>query len=237
MDPTEPTREELLELLASLEARTGVRIGPPQVARRYNQLAARVVDLGDGDSQTGVAAIMDSPPYASALGVEGPTLRERVVSVDWATGFGFEPVAVDVGSAADAQRGERIVNARLNSWPMIRIPAEAPESVVQHLNAVDVAQHLADWMRTRITPGADPRAECEPFDWRMARYLLTQRPRAIAEVRGDDGRVRCVVMDNPRARVDRVVPEDVARWRDPKHRAAMTERAREYASHLPGRRA
>lgn len=136
--------------------------------------------------------------------------RERVVSVDWATGFGF-------GSTITA----------------IAVPSLMRYDVFSD----DHRCHVADWMRTRVTPGADPRAECEPFDWRMTRYLLTQRPRAIAEIRGDDGRVRCVVMDNPRARVDRVVPEDVARWRDPKHRAAMTERAREYASHLPGRRA
>ena len=84
--------------------------------------------------------------------------------------------------------------------------------------------------RTRIEPGADPRAECAPFDWEMARFQLEQRPRAIAEVRDKDGKLRCIVMDNPRNRVERVVPEDVARWRDPKHREALTKRAREYAA-------
>lgn len=95
--------------------------------------------------------------------------------------------------------------------------------------------HLADLLRTRIRPGADPRAECEPFDWQTMRHLLARRPHAIAEVTVFDADnrivgIRCVVMDHPLARVRCVVPEDVARWRDPKHRAALTERARAYAT-------
>lgn len=137
------------------------------------------------------------------------------------------------------------LNARLNSWPMIRIPAEAPESVVQHRNAVDVARHLADWMRTRITPGADPLAEWDDeVQIEAARELMDGGTRVVefsyVDEHGD--RINCVSNESLSLQplfddAHRDVPCDVVRWRDPKHRAAMTERAREYASHLPGRRA
>lgn len=99
----------------------------------------------------------------------------------------------------------------------------------------DARQHVADFNHTCIMPGANPRAKCEPFDWQKMRHLLGQRSRAIAEVAtfDVDGRIvgiRCIVMDHPLARVRVVVPEDVARWRDPEHRAELTRRARAYAT-------
>lgn len=94
----------------------------------------------------------------------------------------------------------------------------------------DALRHAEDMMRTSVEPGADPRAACLPFSWKYMRSLLESRPRAVAEVRGEDGSLRCVVMDDWRARVDRVVPEDLARWRDPDHRQAIEVRARAYAT-------
>lgn len=131
--------------------------------------------------------------------------------------------------------------------PVVRYPLSAPwhpEGGEQYAagfwlpyiaSEEDARQHVADFDRTRIMPGANPRSKCEPFDWQTMRHLLARRPHAIAEVAvfDADGRVvglRCIVMDHPLARVRIVVPEDVARWRDPEHRAELKRRARAYAT-------
>ena len=156
-----------------------------------------------------------------------------------------------VENAAPTMRADKRVEYEL---PVLRYPLHDPwhpEGGEQYFagfwlpyiaSEADARQHVADFERTRITPGADPRAECWPFDWQTMRHLLAGRSRAIAEVivfDDDIGSVatRCIVMDHPLAKVRRVVPEDVARWRDPAHREALTARARAHAALVPGCRA
>lgn len=164
----------------------------------------------NGDGQANVAKIVGPPPYWSSVGIEGPSLRERVVSVDRETGFGFE-APIDRGSD----------------------PANWPECVRRYLGTSNLAMHLYDHLRTRITPGADPRAE-----WAGGDDAKWGTPDPSLERVTASGPVMCGVSSIFRSDAWlRYVPEDVVRWRDPEHRAALTARAREYASHLPGRRA
>lgn len=109
--------------------------------------------------------------------------------------------------------------------------------------------HARDLGRTRIEPGADPRAEWVGkadvrAHWRLSdtgRVLRDPRmfPRFYAEFGEYDAPVFDTLRESARTRpgVSRYVPFDVARWRDPEHRAAMVERARAYAALQPrGRR-
>lgn len=107
------------------------------------------------------------------------------------------------------------------------------------MTAQESAAHLLDLRRTRVEPLADPRAS-----WSGARD--------VAEVRALLKNTHvCIVECRPRgaqphlslaSRSDRwkwegperaYVPQDVCRWRDPEHRAALTARARERAAIKP----
>lgn len=91
----------------------------------------------------------------------------------------------------------------------------------------DAQQHVADWMRTRIEPGADPRVE------RVGGLVFWPHET------GPRDRPYGVLVLAPFSRGSdyRYVPEDVRRWRDPRHRAALTQRARAHAAIVPGARA
>lgn len=114
-------------------------------------------------------------------------------------------------------------------------------------------EHERDFERTRITPGADPRAEWNPNDaalreiWRLddTGRVLRYRPQS-RRVYSRRVYIEITVVGLPvfdtlcdgeaigHGETCRYVPFDVARWRDPKHRAALTARARAHAAISPG---
>ena len=110
----------------------------------------------------------------------------------------------------------------------------------------DAQQHVADFKRTRIDPGADPRVawetghhhyyrsrQNEPMNYES----LHDRPRSAYVHRHDPYdivRSELLVARRPSLRY---VPLDVCRWRDPEHRAALIARARAHAALVPGCRA
>lgn len=100
----------------------------------------------------------------------------------------------------------------------------------------DAQQHVADWMRTRIEPGADPRVPACGTNWRALWYFVS-KGRAIAEEPAANGTVWFDAPPVWSARTDRYVPVDVLRWREPEHRAALIARARAHAALVPGNRA
>jgi len=113
------------------------------------------------------------------------------------------------------------------------------------MTEVEALAHAKDLLRTRIEPGADPRAGWNPLD---ARVFELWRLDDAGQVQRSPQRHRrfCIeivtsapapVFDTlrwdealPSRKLCRYVPCDVCRWRDPEHRAAMTERARKYAT-------
>lgn len=102
------------------------------------------------------------------------------------------------------------------------------------------AQHAADFDRTRINPGADPRMLwASTVDERES----PTTPNPVYEVRPsfDTGALRALqgeleyLVDEwgfSRERL-RFVPEDVRRWRNGVHRSELTRRARELAATTP----
>jgi hypothetical protein len=95
-------------------------------------------------------------------------------------------------------------------------------------------RHLLDWMRTRIEPGADPRRSWSPERGRTPRPMFEAR--AIGTVLPCYGSLESIHRIFVPAAI-RYVPEDVARWRDPDHRAALIARAHAHAALVPGNRA
>lgn len=95
--------------------------------------------------------------------------------------------------------------------------------------------------RTRIEPGADPRA-----GWANELVLPTLRAwgERVALFETVELRPRVWSVQHALSQLDkttlsgphRYVPCDVRRWRDAKHRVAMSERARAYAALQPGAR-
>lgn len=116
--------------------------------------------------------------------------------------------------------------------------------------------------RTYIEPGADPRARWDDGEhprntrglsadeddagysprWAKAyrkarlRYPRNERRSLFEQNDGPNGGLSWAsetYADGARYRALRYVPRDVARWRDPEHRAELTRRAREYAALQP----
>ena len=96
--------------------------------------------------------------------------------------------------------------------------AEIVEHAPVRMSARDALDHLADLLRTRITPGADPRVPWERSHG-FGQFETGTRalPRAVS------------IITASRTDGYRYVPEDVRRWRNSAHRAALAERARAYA--------
>lgn len=112
------------------------------------------------------------------------------------------------------------------------------------MSADDAAIHREDMLRTRITPGADPRAEW--MDSTNDAALREWRDSiAVFETREASPRLwEFVDVLSPNSWLTenspdecRYVPCDVVRWRDPEHRAALIKRASAYAALVPGCRA
>lgn len=112
----------------------------------------------------------------------------------------------------------------------------------------DARQHVADFDRTRIVPGADPRVEWDEHSREQQFYRpeytepqwyesAHEAPRSAYILRSAPrGHLRQNVYRSDGARL-RYVPLDVCRWRDPEHRLALTARARAHAALVPGNRA
>ncbi len=118
---------------------------------------------------------------------------------------------------------------------------KTPSSVVAHADdRFTFERHLLDWMRTRIEPGADPRQRWAS----QADELNALTTRAVFQLTTFAGETVALIMDRetiiswgwPPWRV-LFVPEDVRRWRDRDHRAALIARARAHAAIIPGNRA
>lgn len=90
-------------------------------------------------------------------------------------------------------------------------------------------EHFSDFQRTRIPPGADPRAQ-----WRRAAPVVENLFREVVFELGAPSSLTAFVAPYKRANsyvgYAKYVPADVVRWRDPEHRAEMTRRARELAA-------
>lgn len=104
-----------------------------------------------------------------------------------------------------------------------------------------------DFVRTRIVPGANPRAQWkDEQEVADARSFLEKDRCAVIEFYDDEAKALSVALVSytwgwrfvcaPMGGNHHYVPVDVCRWRDPEHREALTKRAREYAAFLPGRK-
>lgn len=119
-------------------------------------------------------------------------------------------------------------------------------------------EQYAELQRTRITPGADPRAQWDegedPRDTRglsadendagysqsrarafrkaRRRYTRSERRSLFEQNDGPNGGLSWASETYADGRPGslRYVPRDVARWRDPEHREALTQRARAHAA-------
>lgn len=102
----------------------------------------------------------------------------------------------------------------------------------------DYRRHVADFERTRIAPGADPRASwCSKDDSDHKRAVREADTPRWYETRDAEPRLAWL---NERwnargwrlrsSRAYRYVPADVIRWRDPGHRAELTRRASVHAA-------
>jgi len=126
-------------------------------------------------------------------------------------------------------------------------------------------ERMADRLHTQIEPGADPRAQwddgenprstrglsadeddagysphwAKEFRKARMRYPRNERRSLFEADDGPSGGLSWAsetYADSDRYQSLRYVPRDVVRWRDPAHRAALTERARAYAALQPGAR-
>lgn len=102
-------------------------------------------------------------------------------------------------------------------------------------------EHMADLVRTRIEPGADPRALWDSFVDEVD--AASSANPVVYEIQDTNGNIAALYGDSdylvdecgyPRARL-RYVPEDVRRWRNRNHRGFVERRAREWAAVVPGR--
>lgn len=99
-------------------------------------------------------------------------------------------------------------------------------------SALRGVEHFADFQRTRIRPGADPRVPwVRPYRFGdlsvgpvYEYYAAPGKPAAII------GTPRELGAWGWNQQNSRYVPIDVCRWRDPEHRAELTRRARELAA-------
>ncbi len=109
-------------------------------------------------------------------------------------------------------------------------------------------EHMADLVRTRIKPGADPRAmwanslatSSEGVIEMLRRhgeglyaYEAESSPRSMPRLWSTGPELSRSVASTTRNLAQRYVPHDVRRWRDVEHRAAMAVRARAYAALQP----
>ena len=100
---------------------------------------------------------------------------------------------------------------------------------------VRAREHMADLVRTRITPGADPRVGWHNGDppalSPSGRGRSRRRLSVLVEWSTSSGLSRGLTKFYELAPVGWLyVPYDVARWRSTKHRAELTRRARELAA-------
>jgi hypothetical protein len=109
---------------------------------------------------------------------------------------------------------------------------------IDELAQADDDELVADYARTRIEPGADPRVRWTGYVTIGARGL----ERALFEFTSADGlpalwSAHGLLERGARPAVagdqHRYVPVDVARWRDPEHWVALKHRARELAIATP----
>lgn len=105
-----------------------------------------------------------------------------------------------------------------------RAEREAEVAAIMDRASVRMTEHEArahhdDMLSTFIIPGADPRV---PWERSHGLGQFETGTRALPRAVG--------IITASRTDSYRYVPEDVQRWRDPEHRAAMTERARKYAT-------
>lgn len=102
------------------------------------------------------------------------------------------------------------------------------------MTEVEALAHAKDWLRTRITPGADPRVAWDTNSHKHQFYRRTPHEPEHYESTHEAPRSAYILMRERPSVVRnaaygtrghlRYVPCDVCRWRDPEHRAAMTER-------------
>ena len=109
----------------------------------------------------------------------------------------------------------------------------------------DARQHFADFDRTRIKPGADPRSKWSGSLMKTDPTIYRDEPHTPkwCEV-GPSDRPDLAWINGPWNALGwrlssraRYVPLDVCRWRDPEHREALKRRARAHAALVPGNRA
>ncbi len=124
--------------------------------------------------------------------------------------------------------------------PWSRLLTTPPTTTVEFIlrypaHSHDYRRHLADYEATRVEPGADPRAGWSKNETALPRQYH-QFARSLFEVGQRSAPRWCFlsVVGDVDAYGCRYVPEDVARWRDPAHRAELLRRAREHAAIRPG---
>jgi hypothetical protein len=129
-----------------------------------------------------------------------------------------------------------------NPWSRLLTtpPTTTVESILRYpAHSHDYRRHLADYEATRVEPGADPRA-----GWarRARQHPLIDRDLLDSDYDGlvlfergsKTSPLPTSIVLQFRRRDFRYVPHDVARWRDPAHRAELLRRAREHAAIRPG---
>lgn len=125
-------------------------------------------------------------------------------------------------------------------WRMFE--RELRKRALAPMSEEEASQHALDAVRAYVKPGADPRVEWHEDDGsdHTLHSRLPDDPRWF-ENYSIDAPLMAVGVDAWKAvgwslrspRIYRYVPLDVMRWRDPKHREALTERARAYAALQP----
>lgn len=207
------------------------------------------VDLAQGSDQqtfTAIESTFATPPKFAPILIpaSAPTIGGRT--------------EIDTGAVYEPQRYPSVVG----QWTVTREQATpAPWCLTFHraVSEDEMRQHVADYDRTRITPGADPRKGwSESVTPRVTRVFLDhddagysakrraqvrKLPRYQRRLESRRNAVRYSTFEiagrhNPAWTVVEYeadlpgynyIPCDVCRWRDPAHRAELTRRAREYA--------
>lgn len=109
------------------------------------------------------------------------------------------------------------------------------------MTEIEAMAHAKDMLRTRVTPGADPRVGWDPslrFSASGALYKKEPNdpkwyegaPFSAPRIAWLTAHWKALAWSLRQRDRYRYVPCDVCRWRDPAHRAAMAERARRYAT-------
>lgn len=182
------------------------------------------VDLAQGSDQQAFAAIESTfatpPKFAPILiPASAPTIGERT--------------EIDPRAVYEPQQYPSVVGR----WTVTREQATPAPWCLTFQRAVsedEMRRHVADYDRTRITPGADPRDgwtssvdECEAAESPLPIFEIRNGLRPLVALQGRNARSFEEWGYEP-GQV-RYVPEDVRRWRNPSHRRSLHRRAREYA--------